>query len=108
MNSITETKSTVKKVRPNLWQTADDAVIGYGAQLAPTGLYFCFTCGVTDCQHTQTVDQAWLAGRDSAKSDSAIPAAWWTVTGIDAFSVSRQTGEVTVGIDRKLGGALRP
>ena len=95
MNSIA-TESKIGKIRPNLWQSADGAVIGFGAILAPNGLYFCFTCNGPECEHTQAVDAEWLAGgRDSAKSD-AIPTAWWAVNGgADAMSIDRNTGEVS-------------
>lgn len=55
----------VVKIRPNLWQV-NGHVIGYGALLAPTGLYFCFTCNGPECQSVQVVDEAWIAGEDSA------------------------------------------
>lgn len=55
----------IVKIRPNLWQV-NGHVIGYGALLAPTGLYFCFTCNGPGCQSVQVVDEAWIAGEDSA------------------------------------------
>lgn len=55
------------KIRPNLWQARDGSVIGFGAILAPGGLYYCFTCSADDCSHVATVDEAWMAGEDSAE-----------------------------------------
>lgn len=66
MNSIIETKA-FSKIRPNLWQARDGSVIGYGAILAPGGLYYCFTCNGPQCQHVETVNEAWVAGEDSAE-----------------------------------------
>lgn len=102
---IIATEQPISKVRPNLFQLPTGQVIGFGAILAPGGLYYCFTCNGPECQHVQAVEEDWLAGRHSvespqgglAKPDNAIPAAWWTVSdGIDDFSVDRETGEVTL------------
>lgn len=95
MNSIIATQPTIRKLRPNLWEAADGAVIGFGAILAPDGLYFCFTCNGPECEHTQAVNTEWLAGGHSVETEAAIPAAWWTVNGVDAFRVNRETGEVS-------------
>lgn len=62
---ILNQSGAVVKIRPNLWQV-NGHVIGYGAILAPTGLYFCFTCNGPECQGVQVVDEAWIAGEDSA------------------------------------------
>lgn len=94
MNSITETRP-LSKIRPNLFQLPTGEVIGYGAILAPGGLGFCFNCKAADCQHVVTVDEDWLAGGHSVES-TAIPTAWWTVNGIDDFSIDRKTGKVTL------------
>lgn len=67
MQSIIATQSAFSKLRPNLWQARDGSVIGFGAILAPGGLYYCFTCSADGCQHTASVDEAWLSGRDSAE-----------------------------------------
>lgn len=71
-NIINQTEPIVK-VRPNLWQAGDGAVIGFGAILAPGGLYFCFSCNTADCPHVATVDGEWLAGRDSVLEDYQVP-----------------------------------
>lgn len=68
MNTITSNEPIVK-VRPNLWQAADGAVIGFGAILAPGGLYFCFTCNTAECGHAASVDEAWISGDDSAEDE---------------------------------------
>lgn len=65
--NIINSNQTISKIRSNLWQVADGAVIGYGAILAPGGLYYCFTCSADDCPHVGTVDEAWVAGEDSAE-----------------------------------------
>lgn len=67
MNNIINAPAQISKLRPNLWQAPDGAVIGYGALLAPGGYYYCFTCNTTDCKHVRPVDEAWLAGEDSAE-----------------------------------------
>lgn len=55
------------KIRANVWQLATGHVVGYGPLTAPGGLYYCFTCAADDCQHVATVDEAWMAGGDSAE-----------------------------------------
>ena len=58
---------SIRKLRPNLWQAPDGAVIGFGTLHAPGGSYFCFTCNQPDCCHVEPVDEAWLSGVDSAE-----------------------------------------
>lgn len=72
-NIINQTEPVVK-VRLNLWQASDGSVIGYGALLAPGGFYFCFSCGSANCQHTTSVNEAWLAGKDNVLESYEVPA----------------------------------
>lgn len=101
MDNIISAQIQICKVRPNLFQLTTGHVIGYGPRLAPDGLGFCFTCGGGDCSHVATVDEDWLAGGHSVESETKdkagriIPTAWWTVKGIDQFSLDRETGEVS-------------
>lgn len=71
-NIIIQTEAVVK-IRPNLFQLPTGHVIGFGPILAPGGLGYCFTCNEPDCQHVETVDEDWLAGRHSVEDDEAIP-----------------------------------
>lgn len=71
-NQIVAQANKIAKIRPNLWQAPDGAVIGYGALLAPAGFYFCFTCSTDECRHVQAIDEAWLAG-DAECSAERIP-----------------------------------
>lgn len=65
--SIINSNQTISKIRPNLWQLDTGHVVGFGAILAPGGLYYCFTCNGPQCQHVATVNEAWVAGEDSAE-----------------------------------------
>lgn len=65
MNNIINLNQAPVKLRPNLWQALDGAVIGYGTLLAPGGLYYCFSCNTADCEHVEPVRGAWESGRES-------------------------------------------